>query len=124
MTIDKLSNAIIPQYIQDERKDYPHGNAPGQNYAGNPLVLQDRTGDRARGLLDRKARAQGNDAVVTLSGHSIDTPQVGAAYVSPVYFAHSNTPIHGADPYFSRVHEAYTATERKDYKGIYVDTLA
>ncbi len=124
MTIDKLSNAIIPPYIQDERKDYSHGNAPGQNYAGNPLVVQDRTGDRTGGLLDRRARTQENDAVITLSGHSIDTPQAGDAYVSPVYFAHGNTPIHGADPYFSRVHEAYTAAEQKNYKGLYVDTLA
>ena len=124
MTIDKLSNAIIPQYIQDERKDYSHGSAPGQNYAGNPLVLQDRAGDRTKGLLDRNGHPQESDAVVTLSGHLVDTPQVGAAYVSPVYFAHRNTPIQGADPYFSRVHEAYTATEQKTYKGIYVDTLA
>ncbi|MGC2062812.1 MAG: hypothetical protein WA610_07520, partial [Thermodesulfovibrionales bacterium] len=94
MTIDKISHAIIPQYMQDERPDTGiQEKVRQQNSLPNPLVLRERSREliilreQSRELIERDGRFRRDKdaAVVTLTGRQSDVPRIPAASSPPSF---------------------------------------
>lgn len=118
MTIDKLSTTITPLYVQDERPDSgTQERALQQDTLQSSLARR----DQSRALLDRRARADRDNAVVTLSSRQADVPRTRPAVAPAAYRTTNALPVYSSDPFFARVQSAYALLDQNEYKGLYVD---